>query len=80
MEHFQWLTPEQSRDLAGRPEDLAQVGEELADVLCYAFAMANELELDISEMVRSKMAKNEQKYPADEYQGRYGPKDQGMAP
>ena len=75
MEHFQWLTIEQSRAVTGDPVKLAAVGEELADVLCYALAMANELELDISQTVRDKMAKNERKYPFEEYRGRFGPED-----
>ena len=60
-----------------RPERLAAMGEELADVLCYALAMANELGLDLSTAIRGKIAKNEQKYPAEEYRGRYGPEDTG---
>ena len=47
MEHFQWLTPEQSRAMAQQPGPLAEVAEELADVVCYALAMANELGLDL---------------------------------
>ncbi len=77
MEHFQWLTPQQSRSLAEDPERRAAVGEELADVVCYALAMANELGLDLSAALRDKMTKNEQKYPAEEYRGRYGPEDPG---
>ena len=71
MEHFQWLTTEASRELASEPKKLAEVGEELADVIGYSFALANELGLDISSAVRAKMAKNVQKYPADKYRGRY---------
>ena len=78
MEHFQWLSIEQSRAIAQQPEQLEAVGEELADVLCYALAMANELQLDLSTTIRRKMQKNERKYPADEYRGRYGPKDVGL--
>ena len=77
MEHFQWLTPEQSAAVANDPEKLSPVADELADVLCYALAMANELGLDISTAIRDKMVKNERKYPADEYRGRYGPDDPG---
>jgi NTP pyrophosphatase (non-canonical NTP hydrolase) len=73
MEHFQWLTPEESRGLASNPQKLAAAGEELADVLCYALAMANVLDLDIDAIVRDKMAKNALKYPAEQYRGRYGP-------
>jgi dCTP diphosphatase len=75
MEHFQWLSTDDSRAVAARAEKLAEVGEELADVLCYALAMANELGLDLSATIQRKMIKNEKKYPADEYRGRYGPED-----
>jgi len=75
MEHFQWLTAEQSRAVAERPERLSAVAEELADVLCYVLAMANELGLDLSTALRRKMDKNEQKYPAPQYRGRFGPDD-----
>ena len=77
MEHFQWTTVEESRQLSNQdsgtadPKKLAAVGEELADVVCYALAMANELEIDLTATMREKMAKNIAKYPADEYQGRY---------
>jgi NTP pyrophosphatase (non-canonical NTP hydrolase) len=71
MEHFQWLTTDASRDLAADPKKLAEVGEELADVVGYSFALANELGLDISSAVRAKMVKNAQKYPAEKYRGRY---------
>jgi dCTP diphosphatase len=75
MEHFQWISVEESRALAGDPQRLAAIGDELADVLCYALAMANELKLDLSTAIQRKMVKNEQKYPAEEYRGRYGPED-----
>lgn len=72
MEHFQWLTTEQSRQLAKNPESLAAVSEEIADVVCYIAALANALQIDLADAVRAKMVKNEQKYPADEFRGRYG--------
>lgn len=71
MEHFQWLTPEASRELADDPEKLAAVGEELADVIGYSFALANELGIDVASAIRAKMVKNIQKYPAEKYRGRY---------
>jgi hypothetical protein len=42
-------------------------------VLCYALALANELEIDLSAAVRDKMVKNAAKYPADLSRGRYDP-------
>lgn len=64
MEHFQWTSVEESREVPQLPERLTEVGEELADVVCYALAMANVLGLDLSTAVRAKMVKNAKKYPA----------------
>ena len=75
MEHFQWLDPQESRAVAHDPLRRAAAGEELADVICYALAMANELGLDVSDTVHQKMIKNAQKYPADEFRGRWGEGD-----
>ncbi len=75
MEHFQWLTIDQSRAVATQPEKLSEVSDELADIFCYALALANELQIDVSHAIRSKMVKNERKYPAAEYRGRYGVDD-----
>jgi NTP pyrophosphatase (non-canonical NTP hydrolase) len=75
MEHFQWITPDASRAVGDDPESLQMVSEELADVFCYVLALANALDLDLSLSLQRKMVKNEQKYPAEEYQGRYGPRD-----
>ena len=77
MEHFQWISAEESRRATRDADRLAAVGDELADVVCYALAMANELGLDLSTAIRGKIAKNERKYPAEEYRGRYGPEDTG---
>ena len=64
LEHFQWLTMEESMGIAEDPEKLAGVGEELADVICYSLAMANRLELDLSAAIERKREKNRLKYPA----------------
>ncbi len=73
MEHFQWLTPDESSQLP--PEKLDEVGEEMADVLCYLLALANELELDLSAALENKMVKNRLKYPVAEFRGRFGVDD-----
>jgi NTP pyrophosphatase (non-canonical NTP hydrolase) len=77
MEHFQWLTTDASRRLADDPQKLAEVAEELADVIGYSFALANELEIDVSNAIRAKMVKNAKKYPAAEFRGRYRREDHG---
>ncbi len=78
MEHFQWIDVAASREIKQQPEKLAAVGEELADVLCYALALANELGIDIAHAVTAKMAKNAVKYPAAEFRGRYGVEDEQL--
>jgi len=74
MEHFQWISMQESREIISDKEKLEAVGEELADVLCYALALANQLEIDVSDTIDKKMQKNRVKYPAQDFQGRYGHK------
>lgn len=68
MEHFQWLTVEQAHQLDDQA--LAEVGEELADIVIYALSMSNTLELDLASTILAKMAKNERKYPAETVKGK----------
>jgi NTP pyrophosphatase (non-canonical NTP hydrolase) len=63
MEHFQWHSSEGSLELIKEPEIKQLVSDELADVLVYCFAMANQAEIDISSAVRSKMARNQERFP-----------------
>ena len=75
MEHFQWISMEQSRQMESDSEKKAQVAEEMSDVFCYLIGLANELNVDLSNALQKKMVKNRQKYPADVYRGKYGPED-----
>lgn len=67
VEHFQWLTEEQSRSLPA--EKRAEVRLELADILIYLIRTADQLDIDLIEAVRDKMAINEQRFPASEVYG-----------
>jgi NTP pyrophosphatase (non-canonical NTP hydrolase) len=78
MEHFQWITPDASREVGAEADKLLAIGEELSDVLCYVLAIANELELDLATALREKMKKNASKYPVADFRGRYGPEDTGQ--
>lgn len=79
MEHFQWLTIEESRQVSQDQNERLAVGEELADVVCYALALANELNLDLTDCLQRKMSKNAAKYPIDQIRGRFGHDDPGGA-
>ena len=67
MEHFLWLTEEQSRKLP--PEKLAQVRDEMADVLVYLVCLADKLGVDLLEAAKQKIEKNALKYPAEKVRG-----------
>ncbi|MEM9828711.1 MAG: nucleotide pyrophosphohydrolase [Planctomycetota bacterium] len=63
LEHFQWLSDEQSRQLHHDPKAMADIREEFADCLSYLLSLANCLEIDVSKAFRDKMVKNRTKYP-----------------
>ena len=62
VEHFQWLTEEQSKHLS--PEKLAEVREEVGDVMIYMIELAQKLGIDPVEAAKAKLEINRQKYPA----------------
>lgn len=67
VEHFQWLTPEESAALA--PQRLAEVELELADVLIYLVRLADRLGVDLGAAAERKIEINERRYPADRVRG-----------
>lgn len=60
VEIFQWLTPEQSRQLS--PDQLAHAGQEIGDIVLYLLLMCSELGLNMDEVVRSKLADSERRF------------------
>lgn len=61
LECFQWNEDE---------FDLAQVKEELADVLNYCMRLASVLDLDVRQIILDKIEKNRAKYPVEKAKGR----------
>ena len=49
--------------------NLEHVKEELADVINYSIQLSQVLNLDLIDIVNSKMDKNEKKYPVDKAKG-----------
>lgn len=68
VEHFQWLTEEQSQNLS--PEKLAEVREEIGDVMIYLTELADMLGIDPVEAARAKVVINGQKHPAELVKGK----------
>ncbi|QOW22738.1 MULTISPECIES: nucleotide pyrophosphohydrolase [Lysobacteraceae] len=63
LEHFQWLTDEQSRSLSSKKHE--QVSDEIADVFIYVLQLADKLSVDPVAAAWRKMKKNGEKYPVD---------------
>jgi len=67
VEHFQWLTEEQSKNL---PKDKqAEVKTELADTFIYLIRLADKLDIDLLDVAEQKINHNEEKYPVDKVRG-----------
>jgi dCTP diphosphatase len=69
LEHFQWMTDEQAAAALQDEEKLAAVADEMADVVIYVLSLANALNVDVSKAVLGKLARNEERFPADEWRG-----------
>lgn len=65
LELFQWQTSEEARD-----HEQVELKEELADILIYAYMMADNLNFDIDEIISEKLQKNAVKYPIQENYGK----------
>ncbi len=68
IEHFQWLTAEQSAALPQATHEA--VALELADVLLYLVRLADVLQIDLAEAAQRKLAINVQRYPVEAARGR----------
>ena len=68
VEHFQWLTQEQSRALP--PEKLREVAQEIGDVMIYLVELSDELGVEPVEAATEKVRTNSSKYPADLVKGK----------
>ena len=67
VEHFQWLTEEQSQQLDDK--QLKEVRLEMADILIYLIRIADKLDVDLISAAKDKIAINEQRYPAEKVRG-----------
>jgi NTP pyrophosphatase (non-canonical NTP hydrolase) len=61
LEAFLWKAPDDAKTEV--------IKEELADVLNYAFQMADKYNLDIKQIMLDKIRRNAQKYPVEKAKG-----------
>ncbi|MDD2932533.1 MAG: nucleotide pyrophosphohydrolase [Methylotenera sp.] len=67
VEHFQWMTEQQSRHLDEQTKE--QVGQELSDTLVYLLRIAEVCGIDLIEAANKKIDINAQKYPVEKCKG-----------
>ncbi|MFO1499756.1 MAG: nucleotide pyrophosphohydrolase [Verrucomicrobiota bacterium] len=67
LQHFVWQSAEQS--VRRVEERRAEIADEIADVGILLFELADDLGLDLAEVVRAKLTKNEQRYPVEKARG-----------
>ena len=69
IEHFQWLTAEQSERAGLSAKELKAIEEEMADVFLYLLRLADRLQVDLAGVAQAKMKLNAEKYPIDQSKG-----------
>ena len=67
LEHFQWLTPDQSMRLDAQTQ--LEVAQEIGDVLIYLTRLADVLGIDPLQAAFDKIELNAVKYPVDKSKG-----------
>ena len=67
LEHFQWKKSDQVDAHAVSCKE--EIADELADVACYLFELADNLKIDLPSAIESKLAKNALKYPVSKSKG-----------
>lgn len=67
LQHFVWQSAEQSEQRA--KERRGEIRDEIADIGILLFELADNLEIDLAEAIRAKLAKNESRYPVEKARG-----------
>jgi NTP pyrophosphatase (non-canonical NTP hydrolase) len=64
MEPFMWVEADASRQMAKDPQHRPNLADELADVFILILNLSLSMDMDLSEVVRAKLVRNAEKYPA----------------
>ncbi len=67
LEHYQWLTPEQSAALSPAQRD--EVAREMADVFIYLLRLSQVQGIDLLTAAEAKLADNARRYPVETARG-----------
>ena len=67
IEHFQWLTQEESRNL--NADKVKAIKDEIADIMIFLTMIADKFGIDVLEAAKEKIKINEKKYPIAKSKG-----------
>jgi NTP pyrophosphatase (non-canonical NTP hydrolase) len=65
-----WKTDAEIEGSLGNAAFMAEIGDEVADVLSFALLLAHDLGLDPAELIDAKLKKNGERYPVEKSRGR----------
>ena len=69
LEHFLWKTTEECEARVESHNEA--IAEEIADIGCFLFELADNLGIDLGEAILKKIQKNAEKYPIEKAKGRH---------
>ncbi|MCX4188540.1 nucleotide pyrophosphohydrolase [Methylophaga sp. OBS4] len=69
LEWFQWRNQDEIKQML-ESDKREQLEDEIADVAVYLSYLCHDLDIDLNQVVKAKMAKNAAKYPKDRVKGR----------
>ena len=69
LEHFLWKNEEEQEEHIKKHKK--EVAEEMADVFVNILIMAHDFKIDISDALKSKLKKQNKKYPIEKAKGRH---------
>ncbi|MFH1181610.1 MAG: nucleotide pyrophosphohydrolase [Candidatus Woesearchaeota archaeon] len=69
LEHFRFKSEDEIKKMLGAPDKKEKLSEEMADIFYFLLRLAQKYDIDLSDSLSRKMAKNEQRYPVDKAKG-----------
>ena len=74
MELFQWYTIEESVSMVASNSELRiKLEDEIADILIYCLSLSEQANINLEEIIKRKLDRNEKRFPVEVVSGKLGP-------
>lgn len=70
LEHFRFLSDDQSMEVFNNSQQKEEIEDELADVLFFLLRFSQRFEIDLARAFSQKLMKIEKKYPVEKAKGK----------